>query len=251
MKKSVWLVVLMAVCFLLMAAGLSADNVSDKQFESDLQKATVTLYFGSEEGDMAPICSAVAFHRGEGNTYLFITSSACIADDLVLREYGDLVFELDFYLFFNEAGQVGMFPAKLIRVFLSSEPYGGGIAIFQVVLYRNIPVIPFSLEETYTGEKLVSFSPVGNPGKPVLHGSITEPKVKDPLLVNEIPNSNVAVMNFDLNNGVKPSVTDPVIVSLDRRSIIAIFVGTANYLGMEQPVAVPIRRIFLPPDFIK
>lgn len=251
MNKRVWPVILMAVCFSLMASGLSADNVSDKQFEKDLQEATVTLYFNTEEGDLVPACSAVAFYRGEGNTYLFMTSSACVADDLVLREYGDLVFELDFYLAFNEAGQTNMFPAELARVFLSSEAYSGGIAIFQTVLYRNIPVIPLSLDETYIGEKLVSFSPVGNPGKPLLNGSVTEPQPKDPLNVNGMKNSSVIVMNFDLNNGVKPSVTDPVIVSLDRRSIVAIFVGTANYLGMEQPVAVPLHRILLPLDFIK
>ena len=249
-NKFMRLAVLMAVCFSLMAAGISADNVSDKQFESDLQKATVTLYTSTEEGDMIPICSAVAFKR-DVNTYLFITSSDCVADNIVLREFGDLIAEMDFYLAFNEAGQVEMFPAKLAAIFLSSQPYGGGFVFFQSVLYRNIPVIPLATGETYVGEKLVNFSPVGNPGKPLFNGSVTEPKLEVPLFLNGMPNSNIAVLNFDLNNGAKLSVADPVIVSRDRRAIVAIFMGTADYLGMEQPVAVPIRRIFFPSNYTK
>ncbi|PIT88080.1 MAG: hypothetical protein COU29_03640 [Candidatus Magasanikbacteria bacterium CG10_big_fil_rev_8_21_14_0_10_36_32] len=242
-QNCIWLVILVAIMFSMLTTSVSSDEISDQQLERDLQKATATVYINTDEGDMEPICSAVAFKRGADNTYYFITSSDCLGDDLVVSLFGDVITEMDFYLAFNQAGKVKMFPAKITQVIRSQQLYGGGVVIFQSVLYWNIPVIPLATDSMKAGEKIINYSLISNPDQPIFNGWVTRMKVSKPLVVNGIENFNAIVLCVNQNIDNKLAVSDPIIVSRDQRVIVAIFVGTANYFGVKKPAAVPINKI--------
>lgn len=256
-----WILALAMALALLFIAPLS-DNVgvaiageySSDQAERDIAKATALLYVGTEEGDLVPICSAVAFQRVAGNTYYFLTAAECIVDDWAMEEFGqemvELIPKMDFYLTFNEGGPKLFYPAKMVG-FFGQNGNDAQIMILQATLFRNIPVFPLSLRKLKTGESVINYAAMENPGKPTRKGKVVKIKFKKPVEIDGKKKPGAVLLR--MGKGVRipdGMVYDPVIISRDRKVVVAILIGQTKYRGSDKAVAIPItvdRIPFSPP----
>lgn len=253
MQNKFWrLVILMMVCGLLMMSAALADDSSNNRLKSDLKAATALLYRVADEGDGDIIpagCSMVAFSRSPGNVYRFLTSAECVVHDGTLRlldsEAVEALKDLEFYLVFSEPGPKVFYPARITQLFFNQQSNEGGIIVVEATLFRHIPVIPLVTGDLKINERIVNFAPTSDLTDSLLNGRIVKIRFRNPLVVNYKNNSSAILLRLGDSKTGQTDVSNPVIISRDKKTIIAILVGMVKYHGKEMWAAVPINKILL------
>lgn len=207
------------------------------QFEKNVYAAVALFYAQTEDGTFKQLCTATAFERS-GKTYKFITAAHCVAEDNVLRERVEVV-RVRFLTTFDEEGEKGIVPVKLLAV--GYQCNGDDLAVFEVQLKKEIPVIPLAAKNAIRGEHIVNVaSPLGL-GKQLFRGYVSSSKLDRPMI------SERAGINWDgatlLDISVGPGSSGSAVVSPKQGGIVGILVGTIGGRSSTfNVVAIPVEQ---------
>lgn len=207
------------------------------QFEKNVYSAVALFYAQTEDGTFKQLCTATAFERS-GKTYKFVTAAHCVAEDNVLHERVEVV-RVRFLTTFDEEGEKGIVPAKLLAV--GYQHNGDDLAVFEAQLKKEIPVIPLAAKNAIRGEHIVNVaSPLGL-GKQLFRGYVSSSKLDRPMISERAGINWDGAMLLDINVG--PGSSGSAIVSPKQGGIVGILVGTIGSRSSSfNVVAIPIEQ---------
>lgn len=207
------------------------------QFEKNVYAAVALFYAQLEDGTFKQLCTATAFERSD-KTYKFVTAAHCVAEDNVLHERVEVV-RVRFLTTFDEEGEKGIVPAKLLAV--GYQHNGDDLAVFEVQLKKEIPIIPLAAKNAIRGERIVNVaSPLGL-GKQLFRGYVSSSKLDRPMISEKAGINWEGATLLDINVG--PGSSGSAVVSPKQGGIVGILVGTiGSQSSTFNVVAIPIEQ---------
>jgi hypothetical protein len=211
----------------------ACDNKNLSAIEKDFCRATAILYAEDESGSKQNLCSVTAFER-KGKVYRFLTAAHCVAEDGEDKTVD--VVPTKFYITFDETGIQRYYPVKVIGV--GYQHRGDDFAVLEATLDRDVPTIPISTADAATGEKITNFAAPHGYGIQLFRGHVSKDTLDRPVVEGDINWTGGVLLN--LMGG--PGSSGSAVVSVEKKAIVAVFVGRVGNGNFQVRVGLKASR---------
>lgn len=208
----------------------AATNDLEKRFRS----ATALLYAQTEDGGFKMMCTATAFEK-KGKMTRFVTAAHCLAEDDTTHERVE-VEKTNWFITFDEPHNKNLMEAQVVAV--GYQHRGDDFAVVEVELAKDVPLIPLAASDPVLGENVSNFaSPLGL-GKQLFRGHVSMEALDRPVVADSINWKGATLLQMSSGPGSSGSS----IVSLHQKGIVAFLVGTIQFRGSPNIVAIPVSK---------
>jgi len=212
----------------------SASGSSTSDLEKSFRSATALLYAQTEDGGFKMMCTATAFEK-KGKMTRFVTAAHCLAEDDTTHERVE-VEKTNWFITFDEPHNKNLMEAKVVAV--GYQHRGDDFAVVEVELPKDVPLIPLAANDPQLGENVSNFaSPLGL-GKQLFRGHVSMEALDRPVIADSINWKGATLLQMSSGPGSSGSS----IVSLHQKGIVAFLVGTIQFRGSPNIVAIPVSK---------
>lgn len=213
-------------------AASEAPAIND--LEKNFRSATALLYAQTEDGGFKMMCTATAFEK-KGKMTRFVTAAHCLAEDDTAHERVE-VEKTNWFITFDEPHNKNLMEAKVVAV--GYQHRGDDFAVVEVELPKDVPLIPLASHDPVLGENVSNFaSPLGL-GKQLFRGHVSMEALDRPVIADSINWKGATLLQMSSGPGSSGSS----IVSLQQKGIVAFLVGTIQFRGSPNIVAIPVSK---------